>query len=166
MLNLKALFDWLESLPLSQAILESSWMFPTIESAHVVSISLVVGLVMIFDLRVLGLTSKRKAVSELSREVLPWTWLMFAIAAVSGALMFASNANKYFDNFAFQFKMLLIVAAGINMLFFHFGPYKMVTQWNENVNAPMLARLCCGLSLVFWILVVGAGRWIGFTIFG
>ena len=166
MLNLHGLLDWLESWPLSQGLRESSWMFPTFETMHVIAIALVVGSVMIVDVRILGLTSKRKAVKELSWEVLPWTWLMFAIAVVSGGVMFASQANNYFENIPFRLKMLLLVAAGINMLFFHFVPYKTVQHWNQNSNAPMLAKLSCGLSLSFWILVVAMGRWIGFTLSG
>jgi hypothetical protein len=164
--NLQSLFEWLQSWPVSEGIRQSSWMFPAVECVHVIAITLVVGSVMIVDLRVLGLTSIRKSVSELSWEVLPWTWGLFGIAAISGAFLFAAKANAYFTNTPFRVKMLLMALAGLNMLFFHFVPLKTIGRWDRGVQAPALAKLSCGLSLAFWVLVVAMGRWIGFTIEG
>jgi hypothetical protein len=164
--TLQNVFEWLQSWPISQSIRQSSWMFPAIECVHVIAITLVVGSVMIVDVRVLGLTSTRKSISELSWEVLPWTWVLFAVAAISGAFMFAAKATAYFADAPFRIKMLLIAAAGLNMVCFHFGPFKTIRQWDRDVQPPALAKLSCGLSLTFWILVVAMGRWIGFTIEG
>jgi hypothetical protein len=164
--NLQSVFDWLQSWPISEGIRQSSWMFPAFESVHVIAITLVVGSVMIVDLRVLGLTTTRKSVSELSWEVLPWTWGLFLIALISGAFMFAAKANAYFTDTPFRLKMLLMAAAGLNMFFFHFVPLKTIHRWDRDVQAPAIAKLSCGLSLAFWVLVVTMGRWIGFTIQG
>jgi hypothetical protein len=165
-LTLQSVFEWLQGWPLSTAIRQSSWLFPTIECVHVIAITLIVGSVMIVDLRVLGLTSQRKSVLELSMEVLPWTWGLFVVAAISGSMLFAAKATAYFNDAPFRIKMLLILAAGVNMLVFHFGPFRSISRWDLGAPAPLMAKLCCGLSLTFWILVVAAGRMIGFTIEG
>lgn len=165
-MNLQPLFDWLESWPVSQGIRMSSWMFPAFESVHVIAITLVVGSVMIVDLRVLGLTSTHRRVSQVSEEILPWTWAMFLIAVISGAFMFAAKAHTYASNFNFQVKMVLMGLAGLNMLVFHFFSYKSVPRWDLGQAAPVAARIGCGLSLSFWVLIVVMGRWIGFTIMG
>jgi hypothetical protein len=164
--NLQSVFDWLQGWPISDAIRQSSWLFPTIECVHVIAITLVVGSVMIVDLRVLGLTSTRKPVSELSWEVLPWTWGLFMLAAISGGLLFASKATAYFADIPFRLKIVLIACAGLNMLFFHFVPLRSLRRWDQGVQAPVIAKLSCALSLTFWVLVVAMGRWIGFTIQG
>jgi hypothetical protein len=164
--TLQSVFEWLESWPVSEGIRQSSWMFPAVECVHVIAITLVVGSVMIVDLRVLGVTSARKSVTELSWDVLPWTWGVFLIAVISGAFMFAAKAHAYFSNTPFQLKILLMAAAGLNMVFFHFVPFKSIRRWDHGAPAPVLAKLSCGLSLTFWILVVAMGRWIGFSIEG
>ena len=165
-MTLQTVFEWLESWPVSVGIRQSSWMFPAFESVHVIAITLVVGSVMIVDLRVLGLTSRRERVTQLSLSVLPWTWGVFALALVSGAFLFAAKAHTYFDNLNFRLKMLLMAAAFVNMLVFHFLPYRSVGLWDQGRAAPLLARIGCGLSLTLWVLIVAMGRWIGFSIEG
>lgn len=159
------IFDWLESWPFSEAVRQSAWLFPTIESVHVVAITLVIGSVLVVDLRVLGVASRRQPVSRLSRDVLPWTWGLFGLALISGGLMFAAKAHAYAGNTPFRLKMLLMAAAGMNMLLFHVVPSRSLTQWDLGPT-PRLARICCGLSLALWVLIVTCGRWIGFTIEG
>jgi hypothetical protein len=163
---LDAVLNWLHDLPLSSAIRVSSWMFPSIESLHVIAITLVVGSIAIVDLRLLGLTSNRKPVTELSTEVLPWTWSFFVVAVITGFLMFMSKAPTYFANTPFRLKMLLLLCAGVNMLVFHFLTYRSVHRWDQDVPTLLGARVAGVLSLSFWIGVIAAGRWIGFTIEG
>ncbi len=163
---LQNVFGWLEAWPLSEGIRQSSWMFPAIESVHVIAITLVVGSVMVVDLRVLGLTSPGKRITELSMEVLPWTWGAFLVALVSGSLLFAAKAHAYFGNLNFELKMALLALAALNMMFFHFVAYRTVRNWDIGRSSPGLAKMGCGLSLVFWLSIIVMGRWIGFTIEG
>ena len=158
-----AILKWLETTPLSVFILESEWAFPTIESVHVIAIALVIGTISIVDLRLLGLASTKRGFTELSHEVLPWTWLAFSAAAIAGLLLFISHATEYFDNTAFRIKLLLILLAGINMLHFHLFTCRNVSEWDRSSAVPMAARIAGGISLVCWIAVVGFGRWIGFS---
>lgn len=165
-MTLQSVFEWLESWPVSVGIRQSSWMFPAFESVHVIAIALVVGTVLVVDLRVLGLASRHRRVSALSEEILPWTWGAYLIAAISGAFLVAAKAHTYFGNIEFQLKMGLMLAAGVNMMVFHLVPYRTVGDWDVGQPAPALARVACGLSLVFWVLIVAMGRWIGFSIEG
>jgi hypothetical protein len=107
-----------------------------------------------------------KRITELSTEVLPWTWGAFLIALFTGSLLFAAKTHSYFGNLNFQLKMLLLVLAALNMMFFHLISYRIVTAWDVGRTAPGLAKLGCGLSLIFWLLIIVMGRWIGFTIEG
>jgi hypothetical protein len=153
----------LENLPVGVAVRESTWLFPTLESLHVISIALVVGTIMIVDLRLLYIASRSRAASELINEVLPWTWVAFACAVMSGGLLFMSAAVKYAHNAPFQLKMLLLLLAGINMAIFHRRSYRQIGLWDCGPMIPAGARLAGGISLLIWVIVVAMGRWIGFV---
>jgi uncharacterized membrane protein len=161
-----SIFDictWLENSSLAVAIAESEWLFPTIETVHVLSLTMVFGSIAMLDLRLLGLASRTSGVRQLSEEILPWTWTAFVIAAISGALMFISAATKYFDNIPFRIKILLLALAGLNMAVFQMTGYRSVAAWNDDVKTPRVARIAAGVSMALWIGVVFAGRWIGFV---
>ena len=140
-----------------------SWMFPALETVHVFSLVAVLGAIAVVDWRLLGFASQDHSVALLSRQALPWTWVGFVLAVVSGTLMFLGQAQEYATNPAFQFKLLLIVLAGANMLAFHFITWKSVGRWDQHAPPPLAAKVAGGLSLVFWIGVVACGRWIAFT---
>ncbi|HEY4445440.1 MAG TPA: DUF6644 family protein [Steroidobacteraceae bacterium] len=154
---------WLESTPPAIAISESSWLFPGIESVHVLAIALVVGSITMVDLRLLDLNLRERSVGELIAEVLPWTWTSFAVAVCTGALMFSSNATHYWGTVPFRAKMLLLILAGINMMAFHATIHRSVDSWGRRPPTPRVAKISGGLSLGLWIGVVTLGRWIGFV---
>ncbi|MGA3157904.1 MAG: hypothetical protein ABSE43_10080, partial [Steroidobacteraceae bacterium] len=83
------------------------WVFPLVETVHVLALSTVFGSIFMIDMRLLGLGHRDAKVSALSRAVLPWTWSAFAIAAVTGSAMFISKATTYFYNVPFRLKFLV-----------------------------------------------------------
>ena len=154
---------WLEASAPAIAIAESEWLFPTIETVHVLALTMVFGSIAMLDLRLLGLANRSRGVSQLSGEVLPWTWTAFVVAAFSGALMFISTATTYYENTPFRIKVALLALAGLNMAVFQLGGYRSVASWDKSLPTPRSARIAAGLSLLLWIGVVFAGRWIGFV---
>jgi hypothetical protein len=162
-MSVSDLLSGLESSAVGVAIRESTWLFPTLETVHVISIALVVGTITIVDLRLLYIAWRGRAASELIREVLPSTWVAFAAAVLTGGLLFASSAVKYAHNGPFQLKMLLLLLAGANMVVFHRHTYRQISQWDLGPMIPTAARLAGGISLAIWIAVIVMGRWIGFV---
>ena len=162
-MTLGALLEALYATGFATGIRENEYAFPWIETVHVLAITLVVGSIAVVDLRLLGWASRDRTVSRLSADVLPVTWIAFGVAAVSGFLLFASNAPKYLDNPYFRGKLVLLVLAGLNMLVFQFGARRALATWDAAAVTPRAAQLAAAVSLVIWTLVVGAGRWIGFT---
>ncbi|HTE39941.1 MAG TPA: DUF6644 family protein [Steroidobacteraceae bacterium] len=154
---------WLEARPFAVAIAESGWLFPGIEVVHVIALTLVVGSIAMLDLRLLGVSRKDHGVLELASQTLPWTWGAFAVALISGALLFSSAATTYAENIPFRVKLVLIALAGINMLVFHVTAYRTAHRWNHQLPTPLAARIAGTLSLTFWVGVVFFGRWIGFV---
>jgi len=163
MLTLSGFISYFEDSALADNIRENDLLFPLIESVHVVSICLVVGSILVIDLRLLGLASLNRPVGRITNAILPLTWSAFAVAAASGLLLFISNATKYLENGYFLAKVLLICAAGLNMVVFHGISAKDLRRWENEAALPLPARLAGGLSILLWVAVVACGRWIGFT---
>lgn len=162
-LTILSVSKWLQATPLAQTISQSTWLFPTIETIHVIAIALVVGSIAVLDLRILGLSWKERSITAIAKDVLPWIWGSFLVAVIAGSLMFISAAAKYIVDLPFQLKMVLIVLAGVNMVVFHRLTYPDVAFWDKDSPPPFRAKLAAGLSLALWIAVVACGRMIGFT---
>ena len=157
------LLAWLEASSLALRIRDSLYLFPLIESFHVIGLTMVFGTIAIVDLRLLGLASSDRRVSRMVLDTLKWTWAAFALAVVTGVLMFITNAGVYYHNFYFRSKMVLLALSGINMLVFDLTSARSIQQWDRDRAAPAAGKTAAILSLLLWIGVIFAGRWIGFT---
>lgn len=152
----------LEHQPFAVAISESTWLFPCFETLHVLFLTVVVGAVAMMDLRLLGIGSADRAITELNRSTLPWAWSAFAAAATFGLLLFSSKASTYYLNIPFRIKMVCLALAAVNMLVYHLITERDVAKWDRGPT-PLGARLAGGISLTLWVVIVATGRWIGFT---
>jgi hypothetical protein len=165
-MSIAAVLATIESWPISAALRGETpgteWLFPIIETLHVMALTIVFGSIAMVDLRLLGIASRSSAVSRLSNEVLPWTWTAWCVAALFGTLMFMAKAETYAGNLQFQLKFVCMGLAALNMLVFHFGAYRQVARWDSG-EPPVSAKLAGALSLSLWIGVVFFGRWVGFT---
>jgi hypothetical protein len=146
------------------AIRQGSLLFPAIESIHVLMITTVVGTIAIVDLRLIGYAAHRRGARQLILDLLPFTWVAFALAAVTGSLLFTSNAIGYAADGPFLTKMVMLVLAGINMAVFHRTAYRRIDQWDDALPPPKGVRIAGATSLMLWIVIVFLGRWIGFTV--
>ena len=151
-------------LPLSASIRESVNAFPLLESLHVVGLAVVFGTILIVDLRLVGVASHRREASKLIRELLPYTWIAFVLAVLTGIGMFMSNALSYAANTYFLLKMVALMVAGLNMAWFHSTAYRRISEWDETLPPPRAARFAGFTSLLTWMVVIFLGRWIGFTL--
>jgi hypothetical protein len=161
--DIRGLLGSLQGTALAERIRESLYIFPTLEAIHVVGLSLVFGTILILDLRLLGMASTSRPVHRVVADVLKWTWAMFAVTAVTGVLMFITNALVYYDNLYFRVKIGLLVLAGLNMLAFELTARRTINDWDGARSAPPAGRAVAVLSLVIWVAVIFAGRMIGFT---
>lgn len=162
-MDLTDILNRIEATSLATAVRQSTWIFPTVETIHVLAISLVVGTIAIVDLRLINVASRNRPVSALMKDTLPVTWIAFVCAVITGSMMFSSNAVKYAHCWEFDLKMGLLLLAGINMAVFHLGSFRSVSLWDRAALTPMSARVAGGVSLAIWITVVTLGRWIGFA---
>lgn len=143
------------SLPLAQAMREHPWLYPAVETLHIVGFSLLVGAVAMFDLRVLGF-GRQLPVRALARHLLPWSAGSMLLVLPTGLLLFIADPAALLANRVFLLKLALIVLAGLNALAFHAGPYRGADAWDA--RAPGRAVLHALLSLGLWISVIASGR--------
>jgi len=161
--NIAAFLKALEATAVATKIRESLYVFPFLESTHVIGLALVFGTIAIIDLRLIGLASSQRSFKRIYSDILKWTWAAFALTALTGALMFITNATVYYHNFYFRAKMLPMVLAGINMGVFELTLGRKVESWDKSPSAPPLGRAVGVLSIAMWIAVIFMGRLIGFT---
>src|SRR5439155_6217070 len=162
-MDVAALLASLEASALATRIRESLYLFPLIESTHVIGLSLVFGTIAIVDLRLLGVASTRRPFSRIAADTFKWTWAAFALTVATGLLMFITNAGIYYHNTFFRMKMAMLVCAGINVLIFDRTAARSIQQWDRDRSAPPVGRTVAALSLAIWVAVIFLGRWIGFT---
>lgn len=159
-MGLADFWAWLETLPLSAHIGET-WWFPLLESIHVIASTFVVGSILMVDLRLLGAAALRYPVSRIVAEVIPWTYGGAALSTLTGVGMFATRASHYAANPAFQIKMALLIFAAANMAVFHLVSARRIAEWDSAARPTMPSRFAGACSLLLWIGIVLAGRWVG-----
>jgi len=135
---------WLEQTSVGAGVRESLWLFPAIETVHLLGMAALVGTITVFDLRLLGWMLRRERVSDLARRLLPWSWAGFALQVVTGGLLFTSEAIKVYTNPAFRVKMLLIFLAGLHALIFHWMTARFCLRGRR---LRVWFRFCYGLEL-------------------
>jgi hypothetical protein len=163
-MDIVAALDWLQKTSLAVQIRDSLYTFPLLESAHVIGFALVFGTIVIVDLRLLGVASAHRPFQRLAADTLKWTWLAFALTAVTGVLMFITNATVYYNNAYFRAKVVLLVLAAVNVGVFELTEGRRAKAWEHLPSAPPLGRVVAVVSLVVWIGVIATGRMIGFTV--
>jgi len=159
-MDIDTILGALQGMPVSQAVAESGWIFPTVESLHVAAITLVVGSILVVDLRLVGLVDTARPARDIESRFLPVTWSAFAVAALTGLTMFLAKPLSYGHNPVFLAKLALLTLAAANMVAFHL----IVQRAAGDREYGSAARVSGGLSLALWIGVVALGRWTGFTL--
>jgi hypothetical protein len=153
-------FVWLESTAIADAIRTSRWMYPAIETGHYIGLSLLVGGIMLIDLRVLGFARKLPLKSMIG--LLPFVWAGFIINIVTGSLLFIYGATNFGMNPAFWLKITFMVLAGLNAFAFDLSVKRYSYDWVVVERPPPLVKTFATLSFALWLCVVTTGRWMAY----
>jgi hypothetical protein len=157
-MSLLSFCQWLQNTDIGVGIRESIYAFPVIESTHVLALSLSVGTLVFLDLRLLGVAMKRQPVSEVFKQVMPFALFGFVIMFVTGILLFWCQAEKAYLSYWFRFKLIALVAAGVNAMVFQMTTYHTMAEWDKAPIPPRRARLTGLISLLLWLAIITAGR--------
>lgn len=152
----------LERSPFAVAIRDSMWGFAILITAHVLALGMFLGTVALVDLRLIRRSIVEAPVSELIESILPWTRGAFVVMALSGVLLFCTEAAKCYTSTAFRIKIALIILAGANIWYFHRKTYRGFITWDQSSTLPARVRFAGAVSLLLWIGALAAGRAVGY----
>jgi hypothetical protein len=138
------------------AVMRTHWGWPAAESIHFIGLSLLVGMIATFDLRLLGV-GKRIPIAALHR-LIPWGLVGYGINIFTGALFLMTEPDQYIYNPAFHFKLLFMALAGFNALAFYLTAYRRTAVVGSSDDAPRTAKIIAFISLSCWIAVIVCGR--------
>src|SRR5262245_55419734 len=141
-------------------LMQTAWGWPAAESLHFIGLSLLVGAILVFDLRLLGI-GRRIPIGALHR-LIPWGLAGFVCTLATGMLFLLAEPDQYVYNPAFHLKLLFIVLAGLNASIFYLMSYRRTTSAGAPPDAPRLAKFVAAASIVFWLSVIVAGRLLTF----
>ena len=156
---------WLSETKWSIALVESLYMYPWIESAHVLSICFFIGILLFVDLRLMGVAFTKLPISEMNKKVLPWSLFGFGLMMLTGFLLFYAIPVRSYQNIFFRFKVILILLAGLNAFLFHRQMKVEGMIWDEGKSIPKSVHLKAAASLVLWSGVIISGRMIAYNWF-
>lgn len=159
-MDLHSLRLWLEGTTLSGWVTGPVWAWPVLETLHFLGLSLLVGTVGLFDLRLLGMA--KGLPPGLFSRLLPWGMAGFALNVITGSLFFVGEPSNYIRNAAFTFKMAFVVLAGLNVLVFYLTVGRKVEALGPGEDAPLGAKVVGAVSLLLWIGIMSAGRLLTF----
>lgn len=151
---------WMEASALGQLMRNSAWLFPMAEMLHFMGLSLLMGALLVVDFRLLGFS--RNTPIDAVYQFLPLTAAGFGINLVTGILFCFSDPFRYFPNVAFRLKMLLVLLAGLNVLYFALTAYGKTAQPGTDGVANRI-KTVAALSLIFWTGVIILGRFIPYV---
>ena len=139
-------------------VTDQKWMWPTCETLHFVGLSLLMGVVLLIDMRMLGVV-KNVSFAALHR-LLPWAVLGFSVNAMTGMLFFAGRSAQYTTNIVFQWKMALVILAGLNALYFTMLDEAWTLKAGD--DAPLTAKVMASSALFLWITILYCGSMLPF----
>ncbi len=157
--------EWLAGTRGSIALHESLYMYPLVESVHVLTLCVFVGMSVMLDLRLLGLALRRVPVAEVTDRLVPWMVAGFVVMLVTGVLLFYAIPIRSYQNVFFRIKLIALVLAGANAWVFHSGVHRSVAEWGLGRTPPRKARLAGALSLFLWGVIIVCGRMIAYNWF-
>jgi len=165
MQEVPAIIHWLQVSDIGTGIRESIWLFPIVETTHVLALSLSVGVLVWFDFRLLGLSMRHQPISQVHKQIMPFALIGFVLMFVTGILLFWSEAEKCYVSGFFRLKVLALVLAGVNAMIFEFTTKRSIENWDKAPLPPRRVQIAGLMSLITWTLVIGAGRATAYNLF-
>jgi hypothetical protein len=158
-MNLRDAFVWMdENFPGGTFLRESLYGFGFSLTAHVLAMCLFLGLIVVMDLRLVGLAHLKTPPAEIQKRLFPWQMLGFVLVTITGLILFYAQPLRYYGKGFFWLKMALMVLAGVNALVIHRITHRSEAAWNS--RAAKLAGL---FSLILWTAIVCSGRLVAYS---
>lgn len=152
-------FDWCGRTWLGTAVRNTTWAFPVIESFHLLALAVLLGTVLIINLRVFGLGVRYEPDAQIGRDLEPWLVTSIAVLIATGIPMFLSETEKCYESVSFPIKMILLVVA----ILWHFTIRRKFTDPTFKNASPLKSKLAAGFSILLWASIGIAGKGIPYV---
>ena len=157
---LKEFCVWLAGTSLSQQIQDAFWVIPTVQTVHIISIAIVMTSMAMLDLRLVGVAGRRQSLFDMAGRFLPWVWTALVVLLCSGTILIIGEPGRDLLNTVFWIKMSLLATGLVLTWTFQHMLRRSKTFWDRNRPAAVLLG---SASLVIWVGIIGAGRWIAYV---
>ena len=161
-MSLESIATAIQNTDFFTAVRESELVYPIVLSTHLTMIAVFGGLILMSDLRLLGLALTNVPVSEVLLRTRPWKRVGFVIMVTCGILLGGSKLFNYYDNPYFLVKMTLLTLVGVHAMVFHRGVYANPAQFDGLKIMPRAAKTAACVSLALWLGILSMGRWIAY----
>ena len=161
---LQNLANYVSELPTSVQLRESQFVMPCVFVAHVISMCMFAGTILMMDLRLLGVGHMQTPFSQVQRRLFPWQMFAMVFSSVTGLALVWGNPLNYVTNIIFWVKTLAMLIAGLNALAFHFITEYTLVDWDAGRTPPPAAKLAGWLSIFLWANVIVSGRLIPYAL--
>ena len=158
---MESLTNWMENSPINQWITSVGLVWPMAEIFHFIGLSLLLGSMLIIDLRLFGFF--RSIAIETTHKLLKWAGIGFALNLVTGTLFLFGDPYRYAANIGFRIKAVLILVAGLNALWFYIKIKPIMGSWGPQDDPPLVAKTIAVVSLGAWICILLLGRMIPYV---
>jgi hypothetical protein len=156
-----AFLEWLQSTWVGVLVAESLWGYPLLETIHSLGMAMLIGSLGLINLRVLGYKPELPLLG--TQQLLPLAWFGFTLNAISGALLFTSDAVYFFSSYTFRIKMVLIILGGVNAALLSRRIFREAADRAPPASQAASTKWIAATSLVFWFAAVCAGRLVAYT---
>ena len=150
---MRDMFEALEHAAWVMKIAETGWLYATISVTHYFTLFVLVGSIVLVDLRILGIAARSQSVTQVAETLFPWTWTALVLALVSGFLMFTTDGGDYYPDRVFRVKMTVILLALISAVIVQSN----VRKWDQAPSISTGAKLVAFVSIVLWVGAILAG---------
>lgn len=160
---MQALIHWIMGTSASKTVANVAWIIPAVQTIHILAISVVISTMAMLDLRLMGLTAKRYTIRAVADRFLPWMWLSVIVLLITGVILITGEPDRALGNWVFQTKMALLIAVLAISWGFNRALKRDLTAWDGDSRHETAAKVTGLVSLLLWIGIVVAGRWIAYA---
>ena len=161
--SLHAFCQWLSETPLSLTIQNVAWIIPSVQTIHIICVSIVFSSALMIDLRMLNIIGRSQATGAYTARFMPWIWTTLIVLLLSGAILITGEPTRSLENPSFQLKMTLLILAMLTTLGIQRPLAGAEGYWDQANRRKVLAKLVAVVSLCLWVGIIFAGRWIAYT---
>jgi hypothetical protein len=152
--------DWLSNTPVSLKIQTILWIIPAVQTIHILSVSFVMASMAMLDLRLMGIAGKRQSISQMVARFVPWVWRVLLILLATGTILTIGEPERELLNWAFRTKMAMVATVSLVTLLVQQVNKRDAAFWENHRLGAVAAGAA---SLLLWVAIVTAGRWIAYV---